>query len=139
MIGMTFLERIGGQHGLETILADFYRRVSADPMIGFLFKGKDLGRLVALEVQFTARAFGASIDYEGRGMRLAHAALRVSGGQFDRRMRILEETLRDHAVGADVVEAWLGHGRALRRAVVVDACEPPTASGAGLTSVGRSP
>jgi len=128
---MDLLERLGGCNGLETILADFYRRVFADPMIGYLFKGKDFGRLVALEVQFTARAFGAAVEYEGRGMRQAHAALRISGGQFDRRIRILEETLWAHAVDADVVEAWLGHGRALRRAVVVDVCGPTIVPGGG--------
>jgi hemoglobin len=119
---------IGGFAGLETILTDFYRRVFADPMIGYMFKGRDLQRLVSLEVQFTARAFGTPTPYEGRGMRMAHAALRVTGGQFDRRLQILRETLQDHDVDPRIQEAWLGHGRALRRAVVAGACDDAATS-----------
>ncbi len=124
---MDMLQRLGGRPGLETILLDFYRRVFADPMIGYLFKGRDLDRLVALEVQFTTRAFGEPGDYEGRGMRAAHAGLRITGGQFDRRLQLLAETLADHGVDAEVKAAWMSHGRALRRAVVVGVCAEPHA------------
>jgi hemoglobin len=120
---MDTLERVGGRPGLEAILSDFYDRVFADPMIGYLFKGKSRERLVELEVQFTARALGAMTDYEGRGMRAAHATLRITGGQFDRRLQILRETLRDHQVDGEVQAAWLSHGRALRRAVVAGPCD----------------
>lgn len=130
---------IGGLAGLETILTDFYRRVFADPMIGYMFKGRDLQRLVALEVQFTARAFGTLTPYEGRGMRMAHAALRVTGGQFDRRLQILRETLGDHDVDPRIQEAWLGHGRALRRAVVSGPCDEGAGSEPARAEGRRSP
>lgn len=118
MTGMTHFERLGGEPVLRAILTDFYDRVFADVMIGFMFKGRDRARLVELETQFTARALGADVAYEGRGMRQAHASVPILIGHFQRRYQILRETLADHAVDPDVMEAWLGHSRALQRAVL---------------------
>ena len=87
-------------------------------MIGFMFKGRDRARLVELEVQFTARAMGENVAYEGRGMRHAHASLPILIGHFQRRYQILVETLDDHGVEPDVRDAWLGHSRALQRAIL---------------------
>ena len=118
MTRMTHFERIGGEQALRAILTDFYDRVFADVMIGFMFKGRDRARLVELETQFTARALGGDVVYEGRGMRQAHAAIPILIGHFQRRYQILRETLTDHAVDSEVAEAWLGHTRALQRAVL---------------------
>ncbi len=126
---MTLFERLGGSEPLRAIVTDFYRRVLDDVMIGYMFRKSDPARLIELEVQFTARALGAVVAYEGRTMRGAHAALRIQSGHFDRRHQILTETLRDHAVDPEVQEAWLGHSRALRRAVLagpeVSECAAP--------------
>lgn len=135
---MTHYERVGGEAGLRPVIEDFYNRVFDDVMIGYLFRGRDRGRLVELEVQFTARALGAETVYEGRGMRQAHAGLGLQTGQFDRRHRILTETLAAHRVDPEVVEAWLGHSRALRRAVLAGGgetshCAAPSEKGAGGT------
>lgn len=133
---MTLFERLGGWDVLRAILRDFYGRVFADVMIGFLFKGRDRERLVELEAQFTARALGADVPYEGRGMRQAHATSRILPGHFHRRYQLLVETLQDHRVDPDVREAWLGHTRALQRAVVAPdrgdrACVEPIVKDAG--------
>lgn len=103
---------------LRAIIEDFYGRVIDDVMIGFMFKGRDRARLIELEVQFTARALGENVAYEGRGMRHAHAALPIQIGHFQRRYQILVETLADHGVDPDVRDAWLGHSRALQRAIL---------------------
>lgn len=112
------MERLGGVPVLRTIIEDFYARVFDDVMIGFMFKGRDRARLIELEVQFTARALGENVAYEGRGMRHAHAALPILIGHFQRRYQILVETLADHQVDPDVRDAWLGHSRALQRAIL---------------------
>ena len=97
---MTLLERLGGMARLRTIIEDFYARVFDDVMIGFMFKGRDRARLVELEVQFTARAMGENVAYEGRGMRHAHASLPILIGHFQRRYQILVETLDASISGA---------------------------------------
>lgn len=113
-------DRIGGD-ALRRVLEDFYERVFADPMIGFLFEGKNKQRLVQKEWEMTARLLGATeIRYTGRPMPQAHAQSPILGGHFERRRQILEDTLADHGVDAEVRAAWLDHTRALRPQVTAD-------------------
>lgn len=114
-------DRIGGD-ALRRVIEDFYDRLFADPMIGFLFEGKNKQRLVQKEWEMTARLLGASdIRYTGRPMPEAHAKSPILGGHFERRRKILEETLAEHGVDPEVVDAWIAHTRALRPQVTADA------------------
>jgi hemoglobin len=112
-------ERIGGD-ALRAVIADFYDRVFADVMIGFLFAGKDKQRLIDREWEFTARFLGADLPYRGRSMPEAHARVPILGGHFERRLQILRNTLTDHGVDADVQKAWIDHQLALRAQVTGD-------------------
>lgn len=114
------LDRIG-EEKLREVLADFYDRVFDDVMIGFLFAGKDKQRLIDKEWELTARMLGGDVAYTGRPMREAHARVPILGGHFDRRLKILEETLDDHGVDAEVRAAWLAHTVKLRPQVTADA------------------
>ncbi len=117
---MTLFEQIGGD-ALRRVIEDFYDRVFRDVMIGFLFVGKDRARLVDKEWELAARMLGSTeIRYTGRPIREAHAKVPILGGHFDRRTKILEETLDDHGVPPEVRDAWLGHTRALRSQVTAD-------------------
>ena len=137
-----------GEAKLRAVLEDFYSRVFGDVMIGFLFQGKDRARLVAKEYEFTAQLLGADVAYTGRTMREAHARSPIFGGHFERRLQLLRETLRDHAVDADVVAAWLDHSVALRAQITsdrgseckdtsVEAAAPPPADPAAPVKLGR--
>lgn len=86
-------------------------------MIGFMFKGRDRARLVELETQFTARALGGDVAYEGRGMcvKLTPPS-RSSSGTFSGGIRFCER--HSLPMPLTVAEAWLGHTRALQRAVM---------------------
>jgi hemoglobin len=112
-------ERIG-EAKLRAVIRDFYGRVFGDVMIGFLFEGKDRDRLIEREYEFTAQLLGADVTYTGRPMRTAHGHLPIFGGHFERRMQILRETLRDHAVDPAVERAWLDHSLALRAQITPD-------------------
>ena len=117
---MRLFDRIGGE-ALRAVLTDFYERVFADPMIGFLFAGKNQQRLIQKEWELTARMLGASeIAYTGRSMPEAHARSPILGGHFERRLHILRETLADHGVDREIRQVWLDHTRALRRQVTAD-------------------
>ena len=123
----TLYARIGDQ-ALRRVVRDFYERVFADPMIGFLFAGKNKERLIQKEWELAAALLGAPIAYSGRSMSDAHARVPITGGHFDRRLVILEETLRDHQVDAEVQRRWLEHARALRAQLTSDpdqSCPPP--------------
>lgn len=107
-------ERAGGVAGIRSLLEDFYGRVFQDPMIGFLFHGRDRNRLVQRELELIASFLGGPQRYRGRPLEEVHRPLPILGGHFDRRQVILAETLRDHGLPEEVVAAWLEHGTRLR-------------------------
>jgi truncated hemoglobin YjbI len=124
---MTLHARVGDE-ALRRIIRDFYERVFADPMIGFLFAGKNKERLIQKEWELVASLLGAPVGYSGRSMAEAHARVRITTGHFDRRLTILEETLADHAVDPEVRGRWLEHARSLRAQLTSDpegVCPPP--------------
>ena len=124
-------DRIGAD-ALRAVLTDFYTRVFGDVMIGFMFAGKDRQRLIDKEYELVAALLGApGVTYTGRPMRAAHAQHTIFGGQFERRLQILRETMRDHHVDAEVQQVWIEHTQALRRQITRDAgsecADPPPA------------
>jgi hemoglobin len=127
----SLLAEMGGVEKLRAVLRDFYDRVFADAMIGFMFRGVDKERLVEKELELTARAFGArDVAYTGRPLREVHARHRIMGGQFARRLQILRETMADHGLPESVRKAWIEHTEALRPLVTGDmgsACDPDLA------------
>lgn len=109
-----------GHAKLRTVITDFYARIFGDLMIGFLFEGKSRQHLIDREYEFTANLLGGDVKYTGRPMREAHAKSPIFGGHFERRLQILRETLRDHAVDPDVQEVWIDHTLALRPQITTD-------------------
>lgn len=116
--GPTDFERVGGAEGLRAIIDDFCARVFRDVMIGFLFDGKNQRRIVEMEYRHAAEHLGGPIAYTGRSMREAHARSPIMGGMFLRRRKILENTLHDHHVDADVIARWLAVVDSLRAQVL---------------------
>ena len=109
-----------GRAPLRAVIADFYDRVFPDVMIGFMFCGKDKGHLIEREYELVAALLGDDIKYTGRPMRTAHAQHTIFGGHFERRLQILRETLRDHAVDPEVQQAWIDHTLSLRSQITRD-------------------
>ena len=109
-----------GETKLREVLTDFYGRVFGDVMIGFLFQGKDRQHLIEREYEFTANFLGGGVKYTGRAMREAHAKSPIFGGHFERRLQILRETIRDHAVDPEVAQVWIDHTLALRAQITPD-------------------
>ena len=134
----TLFDRIGAP-ALRAVLTDFYARVFGDVMIGFMFQGKDRQHLIDREYELTAALLGApDVTYTGRPMRVAHAQHTIFGGQFERRLQILRETLRDHAVDPEVQQAWIDHQLALRGQITRDQgseCDDTAAAGPKLAII----
>lgn len=112
--------RLGGRTAVEGIVSDFIDRVVGDLMIGFFFKKVPIPRLKQLEVEFACEHLGADTKYSGRPLRTAHGPHRIMGGQFNRRLRLLEQTLLDHQVPSDIIEHWMAHNEAMRAQVTLD-------------------
>ena len=133
-----------GEPRLRAVVDDFYTRVLADHMIGFMFEDvvRRMGRqhLIDREFELIANLLGAEgIPYTGRPMRQAHARHAIFVGFFDRRLQILRETLRDNAVPEDIQKVWLDHTESLREQIIRSKPDPfaPAPAPAGLTKLGR--
>jgi len=110
---VTDYEIIGGEEGLRTVLDDFVHRMAADFIIGWLFEGRDLQRIVRHEVAFAAAHLGGPRAYEGRPLGAVHQPLRLNRGMFDRRLALLRTVLAEHRVPAEVIDRWIAHDRRL--------------------------
>lgn len=111
-------QNLGGEPGLRKILSDFYQRMGQDVMLGFFFQGKDLESIARNQGNFLMRAMGASPSYSGQPPAQAHRSMApILPGHFDRRLRILEDTLRAHGVAEADIRTWVGFEEAFRSAV----------------------
>jgi hemoglobin len=127
MSSPTLFDQMGGEPALRRVVNRFIDRVFDDMMIGFFFRNASRERVKAKEYEFAARHLGADVAYTGKPIRDAHAAHPIMGGQFNRRLQILKETLEEMGVPAGVQTHWLRHTEALRAQVTRDAgnaCDP---------------
>ena len=114
----TFFERAGGEQGIRAAVQPLYERLFADPMVGFLFAGHDLQRIVDQQVIFTSRMLGADVPYEGKPLPEAHQASPILPGHFDRRHWLLREVLLSRGMEESAREAWLRLDLALRPVIL---------------------
>lgn len=124
-------ERAGGAAGIRAVLVDFYDRVFADVMIGYLFRDADKARLVDKECELTLAALGAEVAYSGRPIDAVHRPLPIMGGHFMRRRTLLAEAIARAGLPTDVRDAWLAHTDRLRPLVTPDRsgeCDAPAAA-----------
>lgn len=118
---MSLYDEIGGEAKVRAVLRLLYDMLFEDPMVGFLFAGKDKGRIVEQQVAFTCGFLGGPQGYSGRPLPEAHAALPLLPGHFDRRHRLLAQVLSDEEVPAQVSRAWLRIDESLRSSVLAAA------------------
>lgn len=114
-------ERLGGEARLRAIIDDFVERAFGDMMIGFFFRSASKARVKEKEYEHAAQWLGADVQYTGRPLRDAHGKHPIMGGQFNRRRRLLEQTLRDHGVDEVLISQWLAHQDSLRGEITQDA------------------
>ncbi|MBC7692840.1 MAG: group 1 truncated hemoglobin [Methylotenera sp.] len=108
-------EKIGGETGLSKILHTFYARMRDDILIGFFFDGKDVDVIAEKQKQFLMRAMGGSFSYSGKAPAQAHLELApILAGHFDRRLRILEEVLRENGLPDQDIRSWIKFESAFR-------------------------
>lgn len=114
----SLLKKIGGEEQLGQILQDFYRRMSKDTLIGFFFDGKDPEIIASKQQEFLLFAMGKRKSYQGKSATHAHLELPpILKGHFDRRLVILRETLKDHQLTEEDIEAWIDFENAFRQVV----------------------
>jgi truncated hemoglobin YjbI len=116
-------DAIGGERRVRDVVQALYDRLFVDPMVGFLFEGKDKAHIVEQQVAFTCRFLGGPQVYTGKALPIAHANLPLLPGHFDRRHRLLEQVLEAQNVPGDVQRVWLQIDQSLRPSVLASAEE----------------
>ena len=126
----SLFEQLGGAAKLREIIDVFIDRVFDDRMIGFFFRNVDRRKIKELEYQLTAEFLGGPVEYRGRPLDQAHGKHPIMGGQFARRMKILNDTLEEFRVPEAVRTAWIDHNEKLRSLITSNAgsdCDPVAA------------
>ena len=119
----TLYESIGGEEKVRAVLQALYDRLFDDPIVGFLFDGKDKAHIVAEQLVFTCAFLGGPQRYRGKPLPEAHAALPLLPGHFNRRHRLLEQVLDEQGVPSDVKRVWLNIDESLRTSVLAAGAE----------------
>lgn len=114
----TLYDAIGGEERVRAVLQSLYDRLFVDPIVGFLFEGKDKQHIVEEQVAFTCRFLGGPHRYVGKPLPEAHAALPLLPGHFDRRHFVLEQVLCEQRVPEEVAREWLRIDESLRPSVL---------------------
>jgi hemoglobin len=111
-------DAIGGESRVRAVLQVLYDRLFEDPIVGFLFEGKDKAHIVEQQVAFTCAFLGGPQRYTGKPLPEAHAKLPLLAGHFDRRHWLLRQVLEERGVPDDVQAAWLKLDADLRPSVL---------------------
>jgi hemoglobin len=114
----TLYEAAGGEAKVRAVLTSLYDQLFDDPIVGFLFQGKDKAHIVEQQVAFTCRFLGGPQRYEGKSLPEAHASLPLLPGHFDRRHHLLAQALERQDVPETVRLAWLRIDQGLRTSVL---------------------
>ena len=124
----TLYERLGGLDAITAVVEKFRDTVAADDRINLKFARTDLGRLRKMLIDQICEATGGPCHYGGRGMREAHAGMKVTRGEFDALVDDLVRTLKEFKVpGREQSELLAILGPLKGEIVEVDSSEVGTA------------
>lgn len=127
-MGQTLYERLGGIDAITAVVEDFRDRVAADDRINLKFQRTDLARLRKMLIDQVCEATGGPCQYNGRGMKEAHAGMKVTNGEFSALVEDLVATLNRFKVpGAEQNELLAILGPLKSEIVEVDSSEVGTA------------
>ncbi len=113
-------DELGGEQALRRVVDRFVDRMFDDMMIGYLFRSVRRERIKEKEFEHAAEHLGAGIHYTGKPLDAAHRPHAIRGGQFMRRLRILETTLDELGVPERVKAHWLQKTLELRPLITAD-------------------
>jgi hemoglobin len=102
--------RLGGQKAIRAVVEEFYRRMLEDELVNEAFRGIDMDRLRNHQTAFLSYALGGPVEYDGRTLREGHKGLNITSEQYERMIRIMNDTLRTFNVADEdrvKIEAFL--------------------------------
>jgi hemoglobin len=94
----TLYDRLGGIDAITAVVEKFRDRVAADDRINLKFARTDLARLTKMLIDQVCEVTGGPCRYNGRSMKEAHAAMKVTNGEFNALVEDLVATLKEFKV-----------------------------------------
>lgn len=108
-----------GVERLREVLHHFYARMKGDVLIGFFFDGRDTDAIADKQAELLLKVMGVRAEFTGMPPSQAHLKLPpILSGHFDRRLRLLEEVLRQEGLSDEDVATWVGFESAFRDVIV---------------------
>jgi hemoglobin len=114
----TLLQQLGGRDAVELVVAAFYERVLADPLLRGYFRGVQMSRLYKNQADFFCAALGQPDAYQGRDMRTLHAGMNIGDEEFDAVAVHLQDALAECGVDRPKIDTVLSLIAPLRADVV---------------------
>lgn len=122
----SFFDKLGSRERIERVHRSFYAKIYADPEFSILFKGTNLDHQISQQTEFMMRVFGGPKIYGGRLPKNAHEHLFITEEQFDKRHKMLADTLTECGVTGETKEKWLWYDASFKSVIVkksIDECK----------------
>ena len=100
MAQKSLYDRLGGKPAIQAVVDDFVGNVAADSRINQRFAGANIPRLKTMLVDQICEASGGPCKYTGQSMKVAHAGMRITDGEFNVLVEDLVKSLDKFKVGA---------------------------------------
>ncbi len=118
MAQQTLFEKYGGFSNVSKIVLAFYDTLLDSDEIGPFFDDIDMSKMVDHQTKFVASLLGGPASYTDRQLQQLHSHLDIKNGHFDELKVVLKDTLDDHGVEPDDVEAVLAEFEKRRGLIV---------------------
>jgi truncated hemoglobin YjbI len=122
----TLFDELGGKPTMDRVHVIFYDKLLAHPWLRGFFVGVRKFHLEGQQTDFMTGLLGGPKIYGGRAPKSAHVHLFVTEEVFMLRHKILEDSLMEAEIPADLKERWLRYDMKMKRALVkesVSECE----------------
>lgn len=117
-MSQTLFEKYGGFATISRVVIDFYDRALDSDQIGDFFEDVDMKKLIDHQTKFIATLMGGPASYSNERLAAMHAKLGINNVDFDEMARILTETLTEHGVNAEDIDAVIQEVEARRESIV---------------------
>ncbi|KAM3145968.1 hypothetical protein pb186bvf_001946 [Paramecium bursaria] len=114
----TLYDRLGGTIAVELAVEKFFSKVLGDPKVKGFFKTTDMKKVSGHLKLFLVMLFGGQQQYNGQGMREAHANMQLNDSHFNIIVSHLLEAFKDLCVNQDILDEIQESCEALRDEVL---------------------
>jgi hemoglobin len=104
----TLYDQLGGLEAITAVVDSFVARCAGDARINRKFGRSDIPRLTKMLVDQVCEAAGGPCTYTGRDMKVTHANMGVTAGEFDALVGDLVATLDESGVPKPQQQELLG-------------------------------